>query len=223
MGRLTLEELSRLVDEQPTASEQAALDADPEARRDAEALRALKRRLRGLRGVRPPRGAWEDLRKELIMSGLIRAPLTGASLWRMRMRAAAAVVVFIGGSAFGWVAARSPATESEQLGGGDARAASQVENAAAPVSLDEARTAVEQAELAWRRAYRRHQEIFHAQHGRQPRRDPVARLAGIEALVAAGEAAVQESPDDEFINFLYVNTLEERQQTLQQISLGAWH
>ena len=259
MERLKLEDLARLVDEQPTPREQAALDADPALRRELEAMRSQTAAMRSMPAIPPPPDGWRALEEELATAGLIRGALPGRVIWAKWMQAAAALVLFIGGTAFGWITAGGGGLDVAGSGldvaglegvagaagvagaedgapgaisdGAATEGAVRLGTAAAmsdgraamPVSLEQARRAVEEAELEWRRAYRNHQEIFHALNGRQPRRDPVARLAGIEALVAAGEAAVQESPDDEFLNVLYVNTLMERQQTLDRISLGAWH
>ncbi len=221
MERLKLEDLARLVDEQPTPREQAALDADPALRRELESLKAQARSLRNLPSVLPPPGGWRELEHELVTTGLIRGHVPGAGMWRKWMQIAAAFVLFIGGTAFGWITAAAPGLD----GGPPQLASRELEAAApaAPVSMDDARRNVEEAERAWRRAIRQHQELYHAVNGQQQRRDPVARLAGIETLVAASEVAVKESPDDEFFNALYVNALMEREQALSQISLEAWH
>lgn len=228
MERLKLEDLARLVDEQPTPQEQMVLDGDPVLRRELEALKAQSRRLRNLPAILPPPGGWHELEQELVATGLVRGHAPGAAIWRKWLQIAAAFVLFIGGTAFGWVTATAPGldpgtTRVASTGDDTPQTASTPSTAATPASLDDARRAVEEAERGWRRAYRDHQELFYALNGQPQRRDPVARLAGLEALVAAGEAAVQESPDDEFLNGVYVNTLMERQQTLQQISLQAWH
>lgn len=235
MERLKLEDLARLVDEQPTPQEQAALDGDPVLRRELESLKAQARALRNLPAILPPPGGWHELEQELVTTGLIRGHAPGAGIWRKWMQVAAAFVLFIGGTAFGWVTAAAPGLDGNPPREAAARpdagnptaaraATSPGESASVtPMSLDDARRAVEEAEREWRRASREHLELFHAVNGQQQRRDPVARLAGLEALVAAGEVAVQESPDDEFFNVLYVNALMERQQALHQISLEAWH
>jgi len=221
MERLKLEDLARLVDEQPTPQEQAVLDGDPVLRRELEALKAQARSLRNLPAILPPPGGWHELEQELVTTGLIRGHVPGAGIWRKWTQIAAAFILFIGGTAFGWYTAAAPGLDGNAPQ--QASASPDASALATPVSLDDARRAVEEAEREWRRAYRRHQELFHAVNGQQQRRDPAARLAGLEALVAAGEVAVQESPDDEFFNVLYVNALMERQQTLSQISLDAWH
>lgn len=228
MERLKLEDLARLVDEQPTPHEQAILDEDPVLRRELETLKAQSRALRNLPAILPPPGGWHELEQELVTTGLIRGRPPGIGISRRWLQMAAAFVLFLGGTAFGRIVGTAPGFDAGAL-----RQASTDENAraadsppsatATPASLDDARKAVEEAEREWRRAYRDHQQLFHALNGQQQRRDPVARLAGLEALVAAGEAALQESPDDEFLNVLYVNTLMERQQSLHQISLEAWH
>ena len=228
MERLKLEDLARLVDEQPTPQEQVVLDGDPVLRRELETLKAQSRALRNLPAILPPPGGWHELEQELVTTGLIRGRAPGAGIWQKWLQIAAAFVLFIGGTAFGWVTATAPNLDSSlprQASAGEnaPETASAPSATATPASLDDARRLVEEAERAWRRASRDHRELFYALNGQQLRRDPVARLAGLEALVAAGEAAVQESPDDEFLNVLYVNTLMERQQTLHQISLEAWH
>lgn len=221
MERLNLEDLARLVDREPTPREQAILDADPSLRRELDALKSQARSLRNLPAILPPPGGWHELEQELVTTGLIRGHVPGAGIWRKWLQVAAAFVLFIGGTALGWITASAPGLEA----GADREASARMEASptVSAASLDEARRAVEEAEREWRRAYREHQDLFHALNGQEPRRDPAARLAGIEALVAAGEAAVQESPEDEFLNFLYVNTLMERQQTLHQIGLETWH
>lgn len=223
MERLKLEDLARLVDEQPTAEEQAILDRDPGLRRELDALRAQTRELQTLPAILPPPGGWHELEQELVTTGLIRGHAPGAGMWRKWLQVAAAFVLFIGGTTFGWVTANGAGLgdglDPQASAGSDPSGA----GVASPASLEDARTAVEAAESEWRRAFGEYQQLFYAENGQQPRRDPVARLAGIEALVAAGEAAVQEAPDDEFLNLFYVNTLMERQQTLSQISLDAWH
>ncbi len=221
MERLKLEDLARLVDERPTRQEQAVLDGDPVLRRELESLKAQARALRNLPAILPPPGGWHELEQQLVTTGLIRGHVPGAGIWRKWMQIAAAFVLFIGGTAFGWVTATAPGTDGNPSQ--EAAASPDASTLATPVSLDDARRAVEDAERQWMRAIRQHQELFHAVNGQQQRRDPVARLAGLEALVAAGEVAVQESPEDEFFNGLYVNALMERQQALDQISLEAWH
>ncbi len=231
MERLKLEELARLVDERPNEKERAALESDPGQRRELEALRSQKRALGNLPAILPPAGGWRHLEEELVGNGLIQGPLSPFGVWRKWMQAAAMIVLFIGGTAFGWTV-RSPAApsnsapdpdmESEFLpvaSGTSATGATDLR----PATLEEARLAVVEAEEEWLRAYRVHQELFHALNGRSPTNDPVARLAGIEAMVAASEAAVQESPADEFFNSFLMQTLWERQNTLRQISLESWH
>lgn len=223
MERLRLEDLARLVDEKPTAQEQAVLDRDPGLRRELDALRAQTRELQSLPAILPPPGGWHELEQELVTTGLVRGHAPGAAMWRKWLQVAAAFVLFIGGTAFGWVTANRPGLDAGADQQASAGSGASGMGVASPASLEDARMAVEAAEGEWRRALGTYQQLFYAENGQQRRRDPVARLAGIEALVAAGEAAVQGAPDDEFLNLFYVNTLMERQQTLSQISLDAWH
>ncbi len=212
MERLKLEDLARLVDEQPTPREKALLEKDPALRRELEAVQAQTRALRNLPSILPPPGGWHRLEEELVATGIVRGPVPGMGMWRKWAQIAAAFVLFIGGTTVGWITA----------GGRPSQQASTVAATTTPATLDDARKAVEDAEHAWRQAHRDHQELFHALNGQRLRTDPVSRLAALEALVAAGEAAVQESPADEFMNAVYVSTLLERQQVIHQISLDSW-
>ena len=78
MERLTLETLARLVDEAPTAEEQALLDADASAQRELEALRAQKNALAALPSMLPAE-AWVGVKARLLELGLIRRPAAGGA------------------------------------------------------------------------------------------------------------------------------------------------
>jgi len=228
MERLTLEALTRLVDEAPTAEEQALLDGDPVAVRELEALREQRRALAALPSVLPA-GAWDDVAAGLRSAGLIRrsgdrsgngsgrAPSLAAGRFSGRRwrQAAAAVIVFAGGAAAGWTAGPGrPATES---GGNGAFAA------APPQSLGEARAAVQAAERDWMRAHDAYWQLVETRRPDMRTSDPSARLAALEALVAVGQAAVAESPSDAYFNGFLLTSLAQRQQTLRQMSRAGWY
>lgn len=232
MERLTLETLARLVDEAPTREEQAALDGDPAAARELEALRAQGRALAALPSVLPA-GAWGDVASRLRSARLIRqssdrsaggeggAPLVaGGRSWRPRWRqAAAAVIVFAAGATAGWTAAPGrTAPES-----GESGAFASAEASAPPQSLEDARAAVQAAERDWMRAHDAYWQLAETRRPELRTSDPAARLAALEALVAVGQAAVAESPSDAYFNGFLLTSLAQRQQTLRQMSRAGWY
>ena len=201
MERLTLEDLARLVDEAPSKEEREALTANPELRRELEALRTQTEDLKNLPSVLPPRGQWSDLERELIREGLIEAPSVKIPLsW---FRAAAGVALFLGGA---WVGNAIP-------GGASATASPTLAPAGASyATAEEAAMGVQAAEARWQEAMIAYQQLT----GRSTA-DPAARLAAIERLLAASQAAVREAPAEPFFNNVLVGALAEREQTLRQI------
>ena len=214
MERLNLEQLARLVDEPPKPEERAILEGDPFLRRELEALRSQTEALGDLPAVLPPPGGWHELEKKLMAAGLIFGRRENTHVWRKWLQAAAALVIFIGGTAAGWVTASAPASS------GSAGAAS---GPASYASLDEAGAAVEEATRQWMAAYGGLQQILSAQGQQLRSRDPAARLAALETLIAASRAAVEESPHDQFMNELFVRTMAERDQAIRQFTLDSWH
>lgn len=215
MERLNLEQLARLVDEPPTPSEQAILDGDPPLRRELEALRSQTEALRNLPAMLPPPGGWSELERKLLSAGLIRGRQGAPPVWRKRMQAAAAVVIFTGGTAFGWVTA----TTTDSPGGPAASSA----GPASFASVEEARAAVEEASRVWRESVGGYHRLLSARNQAQASRDPVVQLAALNTLMAAAQATVEEFPEDQFFNGVLVSTLAERDRALRQLTLDSWH
>ena len=219
MERLSLEQLARLVDEPPTAAERAILDGDPPLRRELEALRSQTDALRHLPAMLPPPGGWNELEKKLLAAGLIRGRHGGPPVWRKWLQAAAALVIFTGGTAFGWVTASTP--------GSPGGTAARTSGASSYASLEEAELAVEEAGRQWQASYSAYQSLLSAQGQHRASRDPLVRLAALETLMAATRAAVEESPEDQFFNGVFVRTLAEREhareRALRQVTLDVWH
>ena len=82
MEHLSLEQLARLVDERPTSEEQAILDAEPDLRRELDALRAQTGALKDLPAMVPPPDSWPELREKLVAEGLVRGRRSSPALWR---------------------------------------------------------------------------------------------------------------------------------------------
>ena len=223
MERLNQEQLARLVDEPPTPVEQAILDRDPALRRELEAFRSQTEALRNLPAVLPPPGGWNDLERKLLAAGLIRAPRGAPPVWGRWLRAAAAMVLFIGGTAFGWFTA-----STSEGPDGAPRVASGGPTSFA--STQEAKAAVEEAARRWQETYGEYQRLLRVQsQGQAPSRvrDPVVQLAALETLVAAARATVEEFPEDQFFNGVFVSTLAERERAreraLHHLTLDSWH
>jgi hypothetical protein len=220
LEHLNLEQLARLVDEPPTPEERAILDSDPDLRRELEALRAQAAALKDLPAVLPPPDSWHDLEDKLRSAGLIRGEPAMPGLWRKWMQVAAALVLFTGGTAFGWTAAGRDSQIPSGREAGDAAAAAQTASFA---SLDDARVAVLAAEEEWTWAFNEYRRLFDAQNLPRTPTNPARRLAALEALVATTQASVAEFPEDQFLNGFLLNTMWERQQTLRQIGRDNWH
>lgn len=190
MERMKLEQLARLVDEQPTPEEQAMLDGDPRLRREMEALRAQTRSLGNLPDMLPPPGGWHQLERRLVSVGLISNPARPFG-WRRWLQAAAILVVFIGGTAVGWVT-------------GSGRDSEEPANLAAvmPNSLDDARLAVENGQRQYRKALQTYQEISTPQGGVQFAPNPAKRLSLLKAVGGAIYMATEVAPADPFLNEL---------------------
>ena len=214
MERLNLEQLARLVDEPPKPEERAIMERDPALRRELEGLRSQTEALRNLPAVLPPPGGWRDLEEKLIATGLIFGRRENTHDWRKWLQAAAAVVIFIGGTTAGWITASAPARP------GSAGATSEP---ASYASIEEAGAALEEVTQQWWAVYGGLQQLRSAQGQQFRSSDPAAHLAALETLTAATRAAVEESPHDQFLNELYVRMMAERNQTIRQFTLGGWY
>ena len=222
MERLNPEALARLVDQDPTPQEEAALEAWPGDREELEAMRAMTESLRSLPDVRPPRGDWEVLQARLASEGLIdtrsdrgvrKAPTLPA--W---MQIGAAVVLFMAGVGTGSGFRQFPTEGSTALWLVDP-AASYTELASEARSLDEAAEIVRLTEQPYYAALARYQELADvARGGGAGEEDPAARMAALEALLAASRAAIRQAPGDAFLNGILVSTTAEREAYLRRVS-----
>ena len=214
MEHLTHDTLARLVDERPNPREREHLQSCSQCAEELRALRLQSDALGGLAALRPPSGDWESLEARLVSEGLIRTPETfrrfgfaAAPAW---MQAAAAVVVFFGGTGFGLALTR-----------GVTGAGLSPENASLPVSeissAEEAVRAVESAEQAYMQTLVRYRQLAGGSDG--PRiSDPLSRVTALEGLLAASQEAVRLAPADPVFNGFLVNVLAERQEVLRQMS-----
>jgi hypothetical protein len=219
MEHLSLEALSRLVDESPTAAEVDHLDRCGRCASELEAMRRQTIALGALPDVRPPRGDWDGLEARLVAEGLLlpeerslEARVAVATPW---LRRAAAVALFLGGAATGagMVRVAAPAGEAQQ-----AQPA-----AAQPLAITDPGTAlahVQDAERAYIGALAHYRQLVSAREGGEFLGDPQTRIAALDQLVQAGQAAVSQVPADPFLNGLLANALAE-QAAYRQTSASA--
>ncbi len=214
MEHLTHDTLARLVDERPSPGEREHLEACSLCAEEFRAFRLQSDALGGLAALRPPSGDWESLEARLVSEGLIRTPETfrrfGVAAAPAWIQAAAAVVVFLGGTGFG-LALTKGATPDGLSPEGMPLPMSQISSA------DEAVRAVELSEQAYMQALVRYRQLTGTNDG--PRvEDPLSALTALEGLLAASQEAVRLAPADPVFNGFLVNVLAERQEVLRQIS-----
>ncbi|MEJ2202914.1 MAG: hypothetical protein P8170_02260 [Gemmatimonadota bacterium] len=216
MEHLTTEILARLVDEPPREEETRHLSECQVCTSELDALRAQTQALGSLPEVRPPLGDWEFLEARLRSEGLVRDPSLFHRLTMGRtpgwMRAAAAAALFLGGGMFG---AAFTGDAVRDVPSGTSNGAARM---AAVDNLDDAASAVRNAEADYMYALARYRELLGEESGQGEIGDPITNLAALEYLVAAGQAAVRQAPADPFLNGLLASTLAEREAVLRRIS-----
>ncbi|MDH3270447.1 MAG: hypothetical protein OEN56_03900 [Gemmatimonadota bacterium] len=215
MEHLSLEALARLVDERPTAEEAGHVATCDACSSELEELRAQTRALGSLPEILPPKGDWFAIEARLRSEGLVRDPGLFRALGLARtptwMKAAAAVLLFLGGTGTGVAMANSGALGPVGPFYGADRIA----------SVQEAANAVRSAEENYVSAVSRYRELL-AQDGGEDLGggDPISRVAALEHLVAVSQAAVRQAPGDLFLNGFLASALAERDAALRLVSSG---
>jgi hypothetical protein len=191
-------------------------------------LRAMEEQteaIGSLPDLRPPSGDWEALEARLVSEGLIRSSGLAhrtARWWSSGwFQAAAAVVLFLGGTTFG--SGYLSFDERGDLAEGTSPSGLElipVSVGSLPVSnLAEAAEAVNLAERQYWDALLQYRQLLDAQGDPTHIGDPTTRFAALETLVAASRAAVQKSPADPYLNGVLVSALAERQALIRNASL----
>ena len=230
MEHLSLEALARLVDESPFRSERQHLARCQDCSRELELLREQSETLGSLPDLRPAPGDWPALEARLESEGLLHGSGTshassraaaGIRLIEQRrgwMQIAAALVIFIAGGFSG--AALAPAGSASEAGSGVEIAASE---AATPEEAAEVLRLAEQqyrlTEQHYRDAVLRYRVLSRSLDAELPM--DVRHFAALETLVAASQAAVQEAPDDPYLNGFLVSAVAERDAALNSFFASA--
>jgi hypothetical protein len=207
MEHLTAEKLARLVDEEPRAAEREHLDGCELCADELAALRDQTEALATLPEIVPPLGDWEVLEAQLRSEGLVRDPTPLSRLGLARtpawMPAAAAVVLFLAGAATG---AGLMAGEREG-------------RAPATASVEDAASAVREAEDRYVAAVSNYREMLATEGVTDWGADPYSRYAALEQLVSVSQAAVRQAPADPFLNGFLASALAERDAAARVVSL----
>jgi len=209
MEHLTLETLARLVDEEPQQTEKAHLEACEACAAELTAMREQTEALSTLPEIMPPLGDWNVIEARMRSEGLVKEPTPLSKLGLARtpawMPAAAAVVLFLGGVATG--------------AGVTSRGGGAVALAPAPGSVEEAASAVRDAEDRYVQAVSNYRTLLASDGGDDAGVDPYTRYAALEHLVSVSQAAVRAAPGDPFLNGFLASALAERDAVARQVSL----
>jgi hypothetical protein len=213
MEHLTIEALARLVDEPAGPEETKHLAKCEACATELAALRGQTESLAALPEIVPPLGDWKVLEAKLRSEGLVRDPGLFEKLGLARtpawMPAAAAVVLFLGGTGFG-------ATLTSRAGG-----ASNLAVPAVGLTVEDAASAVRAAEAQYVSAVSRYRELIDEQGGGSGGVDPVSRYAALEHLVSVSQAAVRQAPGDPFLNGFLASALAERDAAARLVSASS--
>ncbi|MDA1104478.1 MAG: hypothetical protein O2956_12890 [Gemmatimonadetes bacterium] len=209
MEHLSIEQLARLVDEEPTSAEADHLSGCVACSNEWEALREQTLGLGSLPDLVPPLGDWSVLEARLRSEGLVSDPglirrlgLAQTPAW---MKAAAAVMLFLSGAGAG----------SMVTGGG----LPGVHRGADPVaSVEDAASAVRVAEQDYVTAVARYREVLARGGGEDSGSDPISRFAALEHLVMVSQAAVRQAPGDPFLNGFLASAMAERDAAFRMVS-----
>jgi hypothetical protein len=218
MEHLSLEVLSRLVDESPTDAETDHLSRCGRCAAELEAMRRQTAALGVLPDVRPPRGDWDELEGRLLAEGLVRTDERSLELTRRVhaatpwMRRAAALALFLAGAASGAGVLRLATPAGE--------AAPPAPTLAAITDPGAALARVHDTERAYMGALAHYRQLLSAREGSEFLGDPETRSAALEQLVQAGQAAVSQLPADPFLNGLLASALAERAAYRQAAASG---
>ena len=224
MRHLTTETLARLLDEKPGPEERDHLESCSECAAELRALQEQTEALSALPALRPPPGDWDELEDRLAGEGLIRRADRGtgpgwtpfgmpAPGW---LQAAAALVLFLGGTGVGLMASEMTGSSA---GVPDAGNPPVVAEARPAGSVDEAAEALRAAEERYVDAVVQYRQLLNPSgDDGDNAADPAIRYAALETLMAASQAAVREAPSDPFLNGVLASTMAEREAVLQTIS-----
>ncbi len=230
VSHLPIERLAELADGEPTPPERAHLG---ECRMCASELDAYRRLVAIAadehRRIAPPLTSWGALRTQLRREGAITRPITldpsrtaTARLVRGVQRAAAAVVLIVGGTVFGRFSAGLSAREAVAVGDlrfADGRQSPDSTSVLGGQDFASASAALATLERTQREYDRAVQYLTtHDTSSSDAAPDQYrARLAVVDHIADYSLRALREAPQDPVINQLYLSTLGARDMTLNKL------
>jgi hypothetical protein len=211
MQHLNIEDLARLVDEEPSGGEAAHLASCRICAEELEEMREQTRCLAGLPDREAPPAQWAVLRSRLVAEGLVATPRFGGSARRgTLLRVAAALTLFVAGG----LSAELIRGSAAPAGAGSSVAGSSNPTALVARTPAEAGDQLREAEQLYLAALTRYSELTDSG---EPV-DPLTRLAALEGIVLTAQAALREAPADPVINGYLLTAMGQREAMLRQIS-----
>ena len=215
MSHLSPERLAALLDEQPTAAELAHLAGCRPCSRERGAYEALAAMSKVGPSIGQPLTSWEKLAPALRKDGVLIPDIGAARRARLSrgwMQAAAAVLLVLGGAAFGRMTARQ----------------------ASPVDITDVALAeptfasLEEAQQVAARS----QNVYQAATAFIATQDPVSRSlstpSGLKPRIAALEqvsqivgAALEDAPYDPVVNNLYLSAQGQRAASIRMLNTAS--
>ncbi|HSH46890.1 MAG TPA: hypothetical protein VK966_13680 [Longimicrobiales bacterium] len=242
MSHLTLEALARLVDEPATSEEEKHLQKCQGCRDELEALREQGQDMAALPRLLPAPDIWPSLREQLRAEGLMEGGAARKPRIRPAWRAAAAVVLFMGGGLSGYllrgldadtgvatvattdasaapVAPAAPAANAISEGTATTEAAAATASDAATPAIAAGESAVPgEGSVPLPAAGDQFQLALDQFMANTPAaEDPAARLATLNNILLITAEALNEAPTDPVINGYYRTAVAQRDAILQQI------
>lgn len=212
MDHLSPETLSEYLDGGVAPGAEEHLAGCPLCVAELEALRELREELRSLPELDAPPTLWAGIEARLPVGGRARWP--GAWPGRVAIQAVAAAAVFVLGLGLGRMAFDGEPTRGDVAGVSSEPEGVVVQPAASTLSgaMDEARLRREQYDNALRRL-----ESFARQSGAPLRPVAEERLAALDVLVEATQAALAAEPADPVLNSYLFAAMEQRAEVLREI------
>jgi hypothetical protein len=216
MSHLSPERLAALLDEQPTAGELSHLAACSACSRERGAYEALAAMSASGPSIGQPLTSWDRLAPDLVRDGVIdrgRGFGRRARVSRGWLQAAAAVLLMIGGAAFG----RATASDASTAG----VAVASLEDTPSFASVEEARAAAARAQSVYQASL-----AFLA--GQDPSNMALAtpsaiktRLAALDQVSQIAGAALENAPYDSVINTIYLNAQGQREASVRMLNAAS--
>lgn len=206
MQHLNIEDLARLVEEEPRDEEAAHLAECGACREELAALAEQTAALADLPDLMPPASLWPALEARLESEALVRAtvPSRRSAAWKV----AAALALFVAGGATGALARGGLPSPAAKEGAPAALVQ------APPASAAEAAERLRGAEAQYLAALTQYAELT----GAARTEDPVNRLAALEGIVLTTRAALKDAPADPVINGYHLAAVGQRDALLRQIN-----